>query len=166
MASDHDSGKPAAEPTPDRAMMYPTSRLGAKIELVDLAREIEKADETIGLVVSGKLDVIREQMRALQEQARRLLEEARDASLLHRATCNFKKTPGKVYHLYRRASGELYFSMLSPEDWQGSPPHAFEGSYRLEADLSFSPIGEGSERERVDARPMIQSLLGEGERRG
>lgn len=54
-------------------MTYPTSRLGAKIELVDLAREIEKADETIGLVVSGKLDVIREQMRALQEQARRLL---------------------------------------------------------------------------------------------
>jgi hypothetical protein len=166
MASDQNSGKPAAERTPDRAMTYPTSRLGAKIELVDLAREIEKADETIGLVVSGKLDVIREQMRALQEQARRLLEEARDASLLHRATCNFKKTPGKVYHLYRREGGELYFSMLSLEDWQGSPPHAFEGSYRLEADLTFSPIGAGPERERVDARPMIQSLLGQGDKGG
>lgn len=166
MDSEKNSGKPAAERTPDRAMMYPTSRLGAKIELVDLAREIEKADETIGLVVSGKLDVIREQMRALQEQARRLLEEARDASLLHRAACNFKKTPGKVYHLYRREGGELYFSMLSPADWQGSPPHAFEGSYRLEADLTFSPIGDAPERERVDARPMIQSLLGEGDKRG
>jgi hypothetical protein len=166
MASEQNSGKPAAERAPDRAMMYPTSRLGAKIELVDLAREIEKADETIGLVVSGKLDVIREQMRALQEQARRLLEEARDASRLHRATCNFKKTPGKVYHLYRRDSGELYFSMLSPEDWQGSPPHPFEGSYRLEADLTFSPMGEGPERERVDARPMIQSLLGQGDKSG
>ncbi len=165
MASDHDSEEPAAGRASDRAMVYPTSRLGAKIELVDLAREIEKADETIGLVVSGKLDTIREQMRALQEQARRLLEEARDASRLHRATCNFKKTPGKVYHLYRRDSGELYFSMLSPEDWRGSPPHPFEGSYRLEADLSFTLVGEGPERERVDARPMIRSLLAEGDLR-
>lgn len=163
MASDHDSENPA-EPTPDRAMTYPTSRLGAKIELLDLAREIEAADATIGLVVGGKLDVIREQMRALQEQARRLLEEAREASLLHRAACNFKKVPGRVYHLYRRPSGELYFSMLSPEDWRGAPPHAFEGSYRLEADLGFSPLGQGPERERTNARAMIQGLLGEGER--
>jgi Protein of unknown function (DUF2452) len=166
MASDHDSKEPEAERASGRAMMYPTSRLGAKIELVDLAREIEKADETIGLVVSGKLDTIREQMRALQDQARRLLEEARDAARLHRAACNFKKTPGKVYHLYRRGGGELYFSMLSPEDWRGSPPHPFEGSYRLEADLSFSLVGEGPEREHVDARPMIRSLLAEGDIRG
>ena len=69
MGNHHDD----RETTPDRAMTYPTSRLGAKIELVDMAREIEKADETIGLVVGGKLDTIREQMRALQEQARRLL---------------------------------------------------------------------------------------------
>lgn len=163
MASNHDSEKSANERTPNRAMTYPTSRLGAKIELVDLAREIETADATIGLVVGGKLDMIREQMRALQEQARRLLEEAREASLLHRAACNFKKTPGRVYHLYRRENGELYFSMLSPEEWGGSPPHAFQGSYRLEADLSFSLIGQGPERERVDARSMIRNLLGEGE---
>ena len=143
-------------------MTYPTSRLGAKIELIDLAREIEKADETIGIVAGGKLDLIREQMRALQEQARRVLEEARDASRLHRATCNFKKTPGKLYHLYRRDDGELYFSMLSPDDWRGAPPHPFEGSYRLEADLGFSPVGEGPERERTDARAMIRNLLGEG----
>jgi hypothetical protein len=162
MNRDDDNGKGLKAPTPDRAMTYPTSRLGAKIELVDLAREIEKADETIGLVVGGKLDTIREQMRALQEQARRLLEETRDASLLHRAACNFKKTPGKVYHLYRRDDGELYFSMLSPDDWRGAPPHPFQGSYRLEADLGFSPVGVGPERERVDARAMIRNLLGEG----
>jgi hypothetical protein len=162
MVRDHDTGQPADERSSDRAMTYPTSRLGAKIELVDLAREIERADETIGVVVGGKLDLIREQMRALQEQARRLLEEAREASQLHRAACNFKKTPGKIYHLYRRDDGELYFSMLSPDDWHGSPPHAFEGSYRLEADLGFSRVGEGPERERTDARTMIRSLLGEG----
>jgi hypothetical protein len=162
MARDHDTGEPADERSPNRAMTYPTSRLGAKIELVDLAREIERADETIGVVVGGKLDLIREQMRALQEQARRLLEEARAASELHRATCNFRKTPGKIYHLYRRDDGERYFSMLSPDDWRGAPPHPFEGSYRLEYDLGFSRVGEGPERERVDGRAMIRSLLGEG----
>src|SRR5690349_22005732 len=56
----------------DNLHSFPTRRSSDLIELVDLAREIEKADETIGLVVSGKLDTIREQMRALQEQARRL----------------------------------------------------------------------------------------------
>lgn len=158
MGNHHDD----RETTPDRAMTYPTSRLGAKIELVDMAREIEKADETIGLVVGGKLDTIREQMRALQEQARRLLEEARDASQLHRAMCSFRKIPGKIYHLYRRDDGELYFSMLSPDDWRGAPPHPFQGSYRLDADLGFSLVGAGPERERVDARAMIRNLLGEG----
>jgi hypothetical protein len=162
MGSDDDTGKTVPSRASDRAMTYPTSRLGAKIELVDLAREIEKADETIGIVAGGKLDLIREQMRVLQEQARRILEEARDASRLHRATCNFKKTPGKIYHLYRRDDGELYFSMLSPDDWRGAPPHPFEGSYRLEADLGFTPVGEGPERERTDARAMIRNLLGEG----
>ena len=162
MGSDKNSDKTAKEPTPDRAMTYPTSRLGAKIELLDLAREIEAADATIGLVVGGKLDMIREQMRALQEQARRLLEEARDAARLHRATCKFRKIPGKIYHLYRRDDGELYFSMLSPGDWRGSPPHPFQASYRLEADLGFSLVGDEPQRERVDARAMIRNLLGEG----
>lgn len=34
---------------------------------------------------------------------------------LHRAACNFKKVPGKVYYLYVRESGQAYFSMLSPQ---------------------------------------------------
>ena len=29
--------------------------------------------------------------------------------------------------------------MLSPADWRGEPPHPFLGSYRLEADYSWTP---------------------------
>ncbi|MBL9027615.1 MAG: DUF2452 domain-containing protein [Myxococcales bacterium] len=124
----------------DRAATYPVSRLGARIELLDVAREIQDADRMLGAVVGGQLDVIAEQIRSLQEKARSILERAREAGELHRAVCQFKKRPGAVYHLYRRTSGERYFSMLSPDEWGGSPPHPFEGSFRLEVDMSWTRI--------------------------
>ncbi|MBK9258561.1 MAG: DUF2452 domain-containing protein [Polyangiaceae bacterium] len=152
---------PTDEPTGElihtRSIPYPTSRLAARIDLVDMAQEIEKADQALGLVVGAKLEVIRDQMRALQEEARQLLEEARLSARLQRAKCNFKKIPGKVYHLYRRPDGELYFSMLSPDEWGGSPPHVFEGSYKVEIDLSLRPLGD--ERSRPDGRTVVSRLL-------
>jgi hypothetical protein len=157
MSNESDRDKPSGELVQTKAIPYPTSRLGARIELIDLAAEIERADHTLGLVVGGKLEVIRDQMRALQAQARKLLEDARESSLLQRASCNFKKIPGKIYHLYRRPDGELYFSMLSPDDWNGSPPHKFEASYKVEIDLSLVPLGD--ERNRPDGRAVIKHLL-------
>jgi hypothetical protein len=129
----------------DHASPYPVSRLAPPFGLVDLAREIQDADRVLGAVVGGQLEVIAEQIRGLQERARDILERADRAGQLHRAACNFRKRPGATYHLYRRPSGELYFSMLSPEDWGGSgtgggPPHPFEGSYRLEVDMSWTRV--------------------------
>jgi hypothetical protein len=157
MAHDPADEHPAGEIIHTRSIPYPTSRLAARIDLVDMAQEIEKADQALGLVVGAKLEVIRDQMRALQEEARQLLEEARLSAQLQRAKCNFRKIPGKVYHLYRRADDELYFSMLSPEEWGGSPPHAFEGSYKVEIDLTLRPLGE--ERSRPDGRAVVSRLL-------
>jgi hypothetical protein len=168
MSNDSENDKPrvwgeASKPQPTgeiistRDMPYPTSRLGARIELVDMAQEIEKSDHALGLVVGAKLEVIRDQMRALQEQARKLLEEAQVSARLQRAKCNFKKIPGKVYHLYRRPDGELYFSMLSPDEWRGGPPHGFEGSYRVEIDLTLRPLGD--DRNRPDGRAVVSHLL-------
>ena len=45
--------------------------------------------------------------------------------------------------------------MLSPAEWGGSAPHPFEGSYRLEADSSWTPVEEA---ESVDE--MRQALRG------
>jgi hypothetical protein len=59
---------------------------------------------------------------------------------LHRAACSLKKRPGHIYHLYRRAEDDLYFALLSPAEWGGRPPHPYEGSYRLEVDLSFTRV--------------------------
>jgi uncharacterized protein YdcH (DUF465 family) len=120
------------------------SRLAPRFELVDLAAEIARADETISLVASARLALVKKQILALQDEARAILEEAAHAARLHRARCNFRKVPGRVYHLYRRGEDELYFSMLSPDDWRGAPPHAFEGSYRLENDQTFTRVGDVS----------------------
>ncbi len=135
----HDGGK---HDGPARTSPYPVSRLAPAVELVDVAREIERADHAIGNVVGGKLEVIARQIRALQEEAQGILERARRDLDLHRATCSFHKRAGQVYHLYERASGDLYFSMLAPADWGGAPPHPFLGSFRLEADHSWTPAEE------------------------
>jgi hypothetical protein len=134
---------------PDRSSPYPVSRLSGPVSLVDAAREIERADQWIASTSNAKLEQIAAQMRALREQAEQVLSEARENASLHRAEARFPRHPGKTYHLYERPDGERYWSMLSPEDWRGSAPHAFVGSYRLELDQSWTPAAKLGERERA-----------------
>ena len=122
---------------------YPVSRLAPVHDLIDAAREIQAADEVIGTATNAKLEVIVAQIRALQEQAREVLSTARENALLHRAACGFQKKVGMTYHLYRRGEGDGYFSMLSPEDWNNKAPHPFEGSFRLEPDMSWTRVDTG-----------------------
>lgn len=77
-------------------------------------------------------------MRFLQQQARGVLFEAQRNADLHHVACNFVKVPGNVYHLYQRESGQKFFGMLSPEEWNS--PHKYLGSYRLEYDHSWTPL--------------------------
>ncbi len=139
---------------------YPVSRLAAQIDLVDIARELERADEAVNLRVTAKLEVIAQQIRSLQAEARRVLETAQHDHALHHARCTFKRIPGQTYHLYRKPDGSTYFSMVAPRDWGGSPPHDFVGSYRLEPDLSWVP----ADRPAADdsARRLVTRLLEAG----
>lgn len=108
-------------------------------------------------MTGGKLGVIAEQIGRLQEQARLLLEKARRDAELHRAQCSFEKKPGGEYHLYRKTSGELWFSRLAPDEWLTPQPQTFEGTFRLELDMSFTRIDVPE-----DAPPAIAiaTLLG------
>lgn len=125
---------------PAHAAPYGLSRLAPSYDLVDVAAQIQKADETLATMTGGKLAVIAEQIGLLQEQARVLLERARRDAELHRARCRFEKKPGAVYHLYRREDGELWFSMIAPGEWSSGRPDGFEGSYRLELDMSYTRV--------------------------
>jgi alkylation response protein AidB-like acyl-CoA dehydrogenase len=129
-----------------------------------VAREIQEADQAIASVATGKLEIIAEQMRALRAKAEQLIEEARVSAELHRVEGRFKRVPGKVYHLYARSEHERYWSLLSPEEWGGAPPHTFLGSYRLEADQSFTPLARTAERDALRAdltQALSRKLLGE-----
>lgn len=144
---------------PDHSAPYPVSRMAPSVDLVDLAREIDQADRMLSATAGARLRVIADQVRALQDEARRVLEQTRRDQQLHRAQCSFKRVPGRSYHLYRRGDGSTYFSMLTPRDWRGTPPHEFVGSYRLENDMSWSPAEEAG---RSDESPaLIRRLLGE-----
>ena len=125
-----------------RSSPYPISRLARPYDLVDLAREIERADSMMSNVVGGKVGLIAEQIRRLQEQAHEIMAAAERDAALHRVECRFSKKAGEVYHLYERPGGERYFSMLSPADWGHRPPHPFQGSFRLNADMSFVEVAE------------------------
>lgn len=146
---------------PPSTSPYPMSRMAPVHDLVDAAREIQRADAVIAAVTSDKLGMIAEQIRALQEQAREVVARARRDAELHRAECRFEKVAGQVYHLYRRGrdgAESLYFSMLSPTDWRGAPPDPHAGSFRLEADRSFTPIEELVDRDARSA--SARRLLG------
>ncbi len=132
---------PEREKPPEHGSPYPVSRLAPPITLIDLAREIAQADRMIATKVDAQLEVIARQIRGLQDEARRILEGANRDKDLHRAECAFQKRAGHVYHLYRKNDGSLYFSILSPTDWH-QPPHIFCGSFRLEADFSWTSLGE------------------------
>jgi len=144
---------------PDHSAPYPVSRMAPAIELVDLAKEIAQADTQLANRASAKLDVIAAQIRALQEAARQVLEQTRHDQQLHRAQCNFKRIPGRVYHLYEKSDGTHLFSMLAPDEWRGAAPYRFIASYRLENDMSWTPAEQHDSGE--SARALVQRLLGE-----
>ncbi|XP_075237216.1 uncharacterized protein C1orf50 homolog isoform X1 [Lycorma delicatula] len=116
------------------------------VELNELAKEVEKADKIAHSSAVNRLELIAEQMKFLQSQACKVVVELHQGLSLNHAACNFKKVPGKTYHLYQRQSGQKYFSMLSPEEWDSRLPHQFLGSFRLENDMTWTPA------ERIDSR--------------
>jgi hypothetical protein len=122
----------------ERSSPYPVSRLAPAFDTGNLAAEVARAETMLSARTGAKLRVIADQIKALQAEARKVLGDAREEQALNQARCAFKRIPGHTYHLYRKADGERFFSMLSPKDWRGSPPDEFVGSYRLEADYSWT----------------------------
>ncbi|KAL5280917.1 C1orf50 family protein [Megaselia abdita] len=119
-----------------------------ELDIISLASQIQTADANLKHNASGKLAVILDQIKMLQAQAKQILEETDHNRQLHSAACNFTKKPGTIYHLYERSTGQTYFSMLSPEEWNGSNSgQKFLGSYRLEFDSSWTPVDKIREKD-------------------
>uniref|UniRef100_A0A8C2NCS3 DUF2452 domain-containing protein n=1 Tax=Capra hircus TaxID=9925 RepID=A0A8C2NCS3_CAPHI len=123
-----------------------THRAGDPLDLVALAEQVQKV----------RRRVIAEQIEHLQEQARKVLEDARRDADLHHVACNMVKKPGNIYYLYKRESGQQYFSIISPEEWGTSRPHDFLGAYKLQHDLSWTPY---EDIEKQDAKISVVNKL-------
>nr|XP_030723041.1 uncharacterized protein C1orf50 homolog isoform X2 [Globicephala melas] len=101
--------------------------------------------------VGDPLDLV-----ALAEQVQKVLEDARRDADLHHVACNIVKKPGNIYYLYKRESGQRYFSIISPKEWGTGCPHDFLGAYKLQHDLSWTPYEDA---EKQDARISIVTKL-------
>lgn len=148
---------------PARTSPYPMSRLAPAHDLVDVAKQIAAADSMLGATATAKLTVIAAQIRALQEAARKVLEETRDDLDLHRARCHFARRVGQTYHLYRKPADGLWWSMIGPEEWGPGHGSEFVGTYRLEADQSWTRLdGDAAESDTdADLRARVRQLLGD-----
>ncbi|KAJ7999077.1 hypothetical protein DPEC_G00211670 [Dallia pectoralis] len=135
---------------------YQTNRVGDPMDLVALATQVQKGDDFVRANACNKLTVIADQIRYLQEQARRVLEDAKKDAELHHAACNVVKKPGNMYYLYERPSGQKYFSILSPQDWGSSCPHKPSGAFKLQHDMSWTPIDDVQKK---DAEIAIMDKL-------
>jgi hypothetical protein len=150
------TGRSAASP-------YGLSRLAPAFDLVQTAREIEKADAQLATVTGGKLMLLAEQIRALQAKAEHLLTKAKIDAELHRVRCAFEKRVGGVYHLYRDPDGSQWFSLFGPDEWRTGAPD-FVASYRLEADMSFTDLKDLVEEAEID-REELRAFLASRARR-
>merc|ERR1711973_279703 len=139
----------ARDTCPNGYQLVDPDRSGKKsqFDLVELAAQVEKADQFTRATAGSKLTVIAEQVRFLQEQARKVLEDARMNGLLHKTSCNFKKIPGKTYYVYkqRKHPDQEMLSMISPEEWGPSGPE-FVAGYRLEHDMSWTELKDLDKR--------------------
>jgi len=142
---------------PDHTSPYPVSRLATAFEPVDVSKELAEADSHLNTRVSAKLQVLADQIRSLQEEARKTLEEAQEDHDLHRAKCHFHRKPGHTYHLYEKADGSRYFSMVSPREWGGNHPDTYVNSYVLNQDMSWTPADQVGKAE--ESREMVAKLL-------
>ncbi|NEV61366.1 DUF2452 domain-containing protein [Thiorhodococcus minor] len=149
--------KPMIHPGAAHSSPYPVSRLAPSFDTGELAAEVAKAESMLSARTGAKLRVIADQIRQLQEEARKVLTDAREEQALTHAECAFKRIPGRTYHLYRRANGRAFFSMLSPEDWGGRSPHELLGSYRLEVDYSWTPAERAGQPD--DTGALVDQLL-------
>jgi len=128
-----------------------------QFDLVELAANIQTADQFTRATAGSKLTVIAEQVRFLQQQAKAVLEEANLNKELHHIACNFKKVPGKIYYVYKREdSGAKYMSMISPEEWGENCP-IFDAAYKLEHDMTFTPYDKIERRSNDEV--IIDKIL-------
>ena len=86
----------------------------------------------------AKIKVLFKQMENLKKEIEEIVEESLESENLNNIKCNFKKIPGSYYYVYQKPDSTLFFSLLSPNEW--NTKNIFINKYFYDYDLSFIKI--------------------------
>lgn len=85
----------------------------------------------------SKLKMISNQINMLKSEANNILKHHKFNIDISNIECNFKKTPGTYYYLYKKK--DLYFSLIPPNEWWGDPGQFITKLY-YDHDLTFYKV--------------------------
>ena len=86
----------------------------------------------------AKIKVLFKQMENIKKEIEEIIQESIETDDLNKIKCNFKKVPGSYYYLYQKPDSTLFFSILSPNEWDTKK--IFISKYLYDYDLSLIKI--------------------------
>ena len=86
----------------------------------------------------AKIKVLFKQMENIKKEIEEIVEESLESENLNNIKCNFKKIPGSYYYVYQKPDLTLFFSILSPNEW--NTKNIFINKYFYDYDLSLIKI--------------------------
>lgn len=86
----------------------------------------------------AKLKILFKQMESIKNEINSVINESLETDNLQSIECSFKKVPGNTYYLYKKHEGELFFSILSPKEWDTN--NTYIDGYFYDFDLTFQKI--------------------------
>ena len=108
---------------------YSTSVSAPVISPTDLTGWKQKGAHQVNTRFQARI----EELRVAYQK---MMSELEDNQKVYQASFKFEPVIGKTYYLYTHPEKGLFLSILSPEECSFD----FEGSYRLDADQSWSKV--------------------------
>lgn len=124
---------------------YAHSVGGAVIKPMDKGRMKGRAVAAMYEQTDLQLAQIKEQIDLLAQQARRLQERVSISEEIYLTDMNFEPLIGRIYFLYRKASGKTILSMVSPDEWGKKPPYTFVAEVKMLADHTWDVLRTNGE---------------------
>jgi hypothetical protein len=118
---------------------------GAVIKPMDKGRMKGRAVAAMYEQTDLQLAQIKEQIDLLAQQARKLQERVNISEEIYLTDMNFEPLIGRVYFLYRKASGKTILSMVSPDEWGKKPPYTFVAEVKMLADHTWDVLRTNEE---------------------
>lgn len=72
----------------------------------------------------------------IREEYKKLIEEFQWNDLVYSSDFKFEPTKGDIYHLYQRKNGNLFLSLIGPNEWN----QIFIGTFQLDSNDKWIKI--------------------------